>query len=189
MSLASAVDTYYAWITKQLLALNAQVTVNGQTIPLTGHGIVAARDWPQTPVNEGALYLLVLDQVPQGGTASQRGYIYYLQWAWLLIGQNVQSSQQAANRGDRYRQNLIIEENLRQSNYPGFTVKQDLQLDSNGNLMFTPSVSIIPPSAYEPLYWTELRFKPKDDSAQSGVLYGAATLELFAYSDVSPLVA
>jgi hypothetical protein len=187
--IASPIDTYLQYVMQQMVVIGAQVTINGQSVAQPFGGITQARDWPQTPVNEGSLYLLVLDQVPHGGTASQRGYEYFLQWAWMLIGQDVQSTQQAANRGDRYRQNLVIEENLRQANYPGFCQKKDLVADSQGNLGFAASYSILPPNAYEPLYWTELRFKPKDDAAQSGVLYGAAAIELYAYSDVSPLVA
>ncbi len=195
MSQVSPIDTYYAHVTQQLAVLNAQVSIAGQIVTLTTAGIVDARDWPLTPPLEGQLYLLVLSQTPTGGTLSQRGYTYFLQWAWLILGTDIQSGQQAENRGDRYRVNMQIEEYLRQANYPGFTQRQNLACDSQGNLTFvsatesTYPASVLPWSGYEPVYWTELTFKPKEDNEQSGLLYGAAAVELYAYSDISSAIA
>jgi hypothetical protein len=188
-TLISSIDAYFAWVKQQLLTLNASVVINGASVAQPIGGVVPARDWPQTPIDEGALYLVVLDDNPVGGTKSQRGYAQYLQWCWMLIGQDIQAGQVSANRGDRYRQAMQIEENLRQANYPGFCQKQDLSCDSQGNLTFIPSISTVPPSGYEPLYWSELTFKGHTDSQASGLIYGAAAVELYSWSDVNPLVA
>ena len=186
--LISAIDTYYSFVTQQLVKLNAQITVNGQPQDLSLGGVTDAHDWPQTQVTEGTVYLINLNRQAMGGTISQRQYCYYLQWAWIVIGQDIPGTAIAANRGDRYRTNAQIEEFLRQANYPGFTQKTGVACDSQGNLTFTPSHSTLPLSGYEPLTWSELTFKSHEDEA-SGLIYGVATVELYAYSDVSALVA
>jgi hypothetical protein len=187
MSLISVVDSYYSWIVHQLGVLGAKITVNGNLIDQPVCGIVNARDWPQTRPVEGGLYLLVLNQVPGGGTISQRQYQYFCQWSWMLIGQDIQQDQLVQNRADRYRQCMQVEENLRQANYPGFTGQQNVTSDIQGNLTFTPSLT--PPNIFESIRWSELRFMPKDDNKQSGLLFGAAAVEVYAFSAVNPLVA
>lgn len=187
--LISAIDSYFSYVAQQMATLNAQVFVNGATIAQPMGGVVDARDWPQTPVVEGALYLLLQRVQPIGGTEAQIEYEYFCQWSWLLIGTDIQAKQQTQSRADRYRANFQVMENLRQSNYPSFCRKQDYSADSQGNIQSVFSNSEYPVSATEMVRWTRLDFMPRSDNAHSGVTYGAARVSLYAYDDVSVLVA
>ena len=173
-------DTYFSYCKTQMALVNSSQRFGG---------VIMARDWPLTPPIQGALYLLFLSAVPQNaGTPSQALYEYFCQWVWLYIGTDIQQNQQAANRGDRYRSNLQIIGNLRQANYPGFTRKMTYSADSQGNVTSTPVVGVYPPSAIEMIRWTQPRFMPKQDE-KSGLVFGAAAVSVFGYSDVDVLVA
>ena len=192
MPFVSPVDTYFAYVVQQMATLKATVSINGNLVPQPFGGVVNARDWPQSPVVEGALYLLVLTQNPNNKgmpSQAQMGYEYFCQWVWLLLGTDIQASQLVQNRADRFRQEMQIVENLRQASYPGWTRKMDVSVDTNGNLSFVPSSSVVPVNALEMITWTNLRFMPKPDNEKSGVSYGAAAVEIHGYSDVSALVA
>jgi hypothetical protein len=197
------VDTYYAYVVQQMLAINAQVSVNGATIAQPMCGYVAARDWPMTPPIEGGLYLLFLNAVPTDDQSrAQKEYEYFCQWVWILIGQDIQADDTSQNRASRYASNMQIMENLRQAHYPGWTVEQRFQPTIIGGLptggvtgvptktqMPGPGSSVIQTSPIEIVRWTDLRFIPRQDNQKSGLIYGAAALELYARSDVLPAVA
>lgn len=193
--LISAVDSYFSWITAQLVTLQAKVWINGALVNQPIGGVANARDWPNTPSDEGALYLLFLQASPSERedpivSQSQMAYDYYCQWVWTLIGTDIAAGQQAQNRSDRYRANFQIINNLRQANYPGFCQKRDYSADATtGVVTSVPSASVIPVSSIEMVMWTPLKFMPRSDNAKSGLVYGAAAVELHAYDDVSALVA
>lgn len=188
-TLISALDSYYISIQNQMAVLGATVTINGSIVPQPFGGLVNARDWPQTPPMEGALYLLFINAIPtKGGTAAQREYEYFLQWVWLIIGSDIVASQQEQSRANRYRTNLQVMENLNQASYPGFARKMDFSADSQGVISSVGSSSDYPKSDWESIRWTDPRFMPKSDN-QSGLIYGAAAVELYAYSDVAALIA
>jgi hypothetical protein len=189
-NLNSVTDSYFQYVVAQMAAVGAQVSISGALVNQPFGGIVNARDWPLTPVVEGALYLLILNVMPTGeGTQSQIEYEYFCQWMWLLIGTDIAANQQAESRGDRYRQNMQIMENLRQANYPSFCQKFDYSADVNGNVTSVASASVYPVSSPEMVKWEPLRFMPKGDNQKSGLVFGAAAVELRAYSDVNALVA
>ena len=115
-----------------------------------------------------------------------------------MIGTDIQENQKSENRGDRYASNMIIMENLRQANYPGFCFAKDYSANSNGTVTgaqaktYMPgaaSGSLIQTSPVEMLRWTDLRFMPKNDNQKSGLIYGAASVELYARSNVLPAIA
>lgn len=186
--LISVLDSYFSHVKRQMATLNAQVTINGNLVSQPFGGVTNARDWPQTPPIEGALYLLFLSAVPRGGSQAQREYEYFCQWVWIIIGKDIGAAAQAANRGDKYRQGLVIQDNLRQANYPGYCQKMDYTADAQGNVSSAASASLYPVSSVESIHWTPLRFIPKTDE-KSGLVYGAAAVELYGYDDVSVLVA
>lgn len=186
----AAIDSYYMHIAQQMQTLTAQVVVNGQSVVQPMGGIVEASDWPNSPTQEGALYLLVMNMVPTGeGVNAQVEYEYFLQWSWLLIGADLTATQQGQNRQDRYRAFMQVIANLRQANYPRYCQKKNYTADAQGNLVATAVESAFPVSPRETVRWGNLRFMPRNDSNASGVLYGVATVELYAYDDVSILVA
>ncbi len=185
--LISIPDSYFSFVAKRIQAMGATVTVNGATIPQPIGGMIDARDWPQTQIIEGALYLLIQRIVPGENWKSkvQRQWCFYCQWSWLLIGTNLAAGQQAANRGDRYRQSMQIMTNLKEGNFPGFCQKMSYGSTGNGVVTAVPAASTYPASATEMIVWDALRFMPKVDAAKSGVEYGAASVEVSGYDDSS----
>src|SRR5436305_10741709 len=115
--LGDAVDTYYEYVVQQMQKINPAFVFGG---------IANARGWPQTTPASGEVFLLVLKSVPtlnDLSTRSQRLYEEFCQWVWILVGNDLQAAQEGQNRGDVYRTDFLIQEQLRQANYPGFTQK------------------------------------------------------------------
>lgn len=185
--LRSAIDTYYFWVVGRLRAMGAKALINGTLVNQSFGGYVQARDWPMTKPQEGALYLLAVRTTPTGGgTESQTEYRYFCQWTWYFIGSNISRTGQGEDRGDRYEGDAMLQENLRQANYPGFCQRYEYAIGDPtvGNLVATPSQSTVPLSLSETITWTRLKFAPRPDNDQSGLLYGAAGVEILAMSDI-----
>lgn len=176
--LIDAIDSYYIYISQQMA-----IVAPSQKLC----GFISARDWPLTPPDTtGGLYLLYLRsiQLPKG-TESQNLFQYFMQWVWIVIGTDIQANQQAENRGDRFRSSMNVESNLRQAHYPGFTQKKAFSVATQGALSSTGVQSVYPPSSIEMVTWTRPKFMPRQDNAKSGLIYGAAAVELFAYDDIA----
>jgi hypothetical protein len=153
-------------------------------------GIINARDWPMTPPIEGALYLIFIQANPlNGGTQSQNKFEYICQWMWYLIGTNIPSSEQAENRGDRYRTSMGIVQNLRQANYPCFCKKQTYSCNPvTGVVTGTPFTSPSVGGA-ESIWWTFPKFMQKSDNNKSGLVYGICAVNVYGFDDVLASVA
>jgi hypothetical protein len=177
--LIDAIDTYFLYVAQQLAILDSTQVLCGT---------VNARDWPLTPPNtDGGLYLLFLRAVPVGGTDSQTLWEYFCQWSWILLGTDIQSTQISENRGDVYRRDMAIANNVRQASFPGYCIKKSVAANSEGTLTVTPYTGAAVYGA-ESVWWTRPRISPRRDP-NSGVLYGTAVLELYAFDDVNALVA
>jgi hypothetical protein len=183
--IADVIDSYYLFVQQQMAAIGAQAYVNGVTVPQPFAGVVFARDWPLTEIAESALHLVIISANAVGGSVNQTIYEFVCQWNWLLIGTNLTYGQVGANRGDRYRTNLQIMNNLRQAHYPGFCQKQSITgVNQNTQaLTQTPSSSTVPYASnpyntVESIWWTKLRFPFKQDQ-QSGVVYGVGAFSLY----------
>jgi hypothetical protein len=176
-----AIDTYYDYVARQMAtAATSQAMC----------GYIAAQDWPLTAPVEGGLYLLYLTSVPVAGGESQILYQHQLQWVWLLIGTDIKINQVAENRGDRYRTNIMIMQNLRQANYPSFCPKKTFTVNSQTGVITGVGFGQQPGiGGADSVWWSKLRFMPKQDNDRSGLIYGAAALQLYAYDDVLPSVA
>jgi hypothetical protein len=175
-------DSYFHYVKTQMAIIDASQRFGG---------VVMSRDWPQDPPIGGALYLLYIQSVPTPlGTQAQNHFEYFCQWVWILIGNDITSTQQAANRGDRYRGNIKIMENLRQANYPCYTQKLQVSAvnQQTGVLTYTPVTSQYPASNLEMITWTKPRFMPKGDE-KSGLIYGAAAVQVSGFDDVDIKVA
>jgi hypothetical protein len=194
--LIDCLDSYFTFVSAQLTKLNAQVTIDGNLVPQPIGSILQTHDWPQSPVylSEGAINLLILAMNPRGGTENQTMYEFICQWTWVLIGTNLTSTQQGANRGDRYRNNIQIMQNLRQANFPGFCQKQSITaVDQNlGTITQTPSSSSVPYASLpyntiETIHWTRPRFTSRMDK-DSGIVYGVGALSIFGYEDAEAVL-
>jgi len=188
-SLVSACDSYYSYVVAQMSKLNATVYINGATIPQPFAGIINAQDWPQAPIVEGGLYLLVIRAVPVQENPGQANieYEYYCQWVWILIGTDTKATDVSANRGDRYRASMQIMDNLRQANYPGYCQRMDYSGNADGSVSATAVTDEF--GGYDWVKWSKLTFIPHVDNDKAGVVYGAATVDIRAYSDIAAAVA
>jgi hypothetical protein len=175
-SFGDVLDTYYVYIAGQLGKLNPA---------RKPCGMVNAQDWPQVEIVDGGLYLLYLTSVEllSQGTKSQTYFEHYVQWAWMFLGNDLSASQIGMNRGDRYRSNLAVVEELRQAHFPGYCPKQFSQCD-----VHTGVVTLTPYSPVEMISWGMPKLGTRMDNAKSGVLYGTASLEVYGYSTVNPLM-
>jgi hypothetical protein len=180
MALISVLDSFYLYISQQIATLDPTQQMGG---------IIQARDWPQTPPLEGALYLLVLGGVPVengASTQSQNMYEFTCQWTWYFQGSDIAGYQQASNRGDRYRRSMQVVNLLRNAHYPGFCYKTNLSVDSQGNLTQAPISDAIYGGA-EVVRWTLPRFIPTQDQ-KAGLLYETATVRVYGIDDILPSV-
>ena len=171
------IDTYYAYIVAQAAQLNPAQAFTG---------VLAAQDWPQTEANvTGGLGLLYLGGTPdvRRSTQSQQFIEHSLQWVWILMGADIAANEVAANRGSRYLMDMGIRELLRQAHFPGFCPKQFLTLNNS-----TGAVSFTTYSPIETITWSNPKMRVAPDNGKSGILYGSATVQLFGWSDVNPLV-
>lgn len=176
--LVSTLDTYYNQVVTQMQNVSPTQAFGG---------ITNARDWPLTPLIFGALYLLVGAKLATGGTDAQVLYEYQCQWTWLLVGTDIQANQVAENRGDRYRTNAAIEDNLRQANFPRWCNKQSASVNaSTGAVTFTGVSSVTPSSSTEQIYWTKINFATRFDNEKSGVVYGVGAVKIYGYDDTLP---
>jgi hypothetical protein len=167
-------DTFYAKIAANIALLNpARVLC----------GMVNAQDWPQIELVDGGVYLLYLTSVelPAQSTKSQTYFEHYMQWSWTFLGDDLQATQVGMNRGDRYRNNMAVVEELRQAHFPGFCAKQFSRCDPD-----TGVVTFTPYSPSEMISWSMPKLGTKMANAQSGILYGTAPVEVYGYSTVNP---
>lgn len=176
MALVDSIDSYYGWVLQQMQTQNA-----ARASMFRGASLAA--DWPQVEIEDGAIYLLLLSSVDTGkGTRYAPLYMHFMQWVWILLGTDIQSSQVAANRGDRYRTHLGIMEDLRQANYPGFCQKAFMTQP-----VITPTPGYTQSNPEEMVRWTEIRFPTRWDF-KNGVLYGTGVVEVQGYDVVNPAV-
>ncbi len=150
-------------------------------------GISLAQDWPEAPVQDSCLYLIVQRMQPTGKSKSQRQYNYHCQWTWLILGSDIQPGEQAQNRGNRYMANMQIMQNLKEANFPGFCQKMDYQVNpALGTVSAIPSASTYLPSRTERILWNELNFMPRQNQGgDSGVLYNAASVLVTGWEDMA----
>lgn len=172
-------DSYYKFVIGQMSRLPAPTPIAGYT---------NARDWPPTPLIDGALYLQFISCTPTPFKSwAQTEYEYLCQWMWLLIGSDITKKQQAANRGDRYRQTIKVMTNIKQANFPGFCPKQMYAADAEGNITGQPVSSSYPPNLVETIRWSHIKFVTQLDE-KSGLVYGVGSLRVYAFDDVNAVL-
>ena len=166
-------DSHYQYVKKRIKAVNP--------FRLFG-GIVEAQDWPLKEAQIGAFYMLTTTLEPTRpsdgpGSNSWSSSLYgeRIQWAWQIIGDDIASNALASNRGNRYRLNGKMIQELLHGHYPGFGEKQQWTMDNTGLLQAT---SYVPK---EMLWWTKPRFSDRIDKA-SGILFGSALTIISGFS-------
>lgn len=174
MALVASIDTYYAWVKKQMQLVNPARVARFK-------GVALAQDWPQLEVQDGDIWLLYLNSVKVGGTKAVPLYKHFLQWAWLLIGNDIQADQVAANRA-KFRDHAALQEELKQCNYPGFAWKVLLTVDQLSGAATLTQVDPV-----EMVRWTDLTMPTKFNQT-AGVVYGYAAVEVDAYDATLPAV-
>ena len=162
-SFSSVVDSHYAHVKARIIAANASRQFGG---------IMEAQGWPGPSVKLEAFYLLTLGESPAGrsmGSIADQTYFFTLQWTWIIAGTSLTDTVQGQNRGDRYRLNTSMKNELRHGAFPLFTEKRKIGFDS-----FDYSITKTSFDPKEYLHWSKFSFTQKLDGA-SGLIYGMAT--------------
>lgn len=164
----AAPDSYYSYVKARIQAVNSARLFGG---------ISQANDWPPNKATTDALYLLLLNTQPIAGIHNFSGpfYMYSAQWIWLTIGTDIQPGTVGNNRGDRYRIEQEIMQELIYGSFPGFAEKLSYTLANVGGNPVLTGTSFSP---QENIWWGLPKFAPKPDK-RSGVLYSAASVDIY----------
>lgn len=177
MSWSDAIDSYFKYVKGRIVASNSN-----RMVP----GIIEANAWPPLEVDNEAFYLLLLSENPSSnfGTVSSRGFVHLVQWTWVVIGNDLpqtsqSSSQVGRNRGNRYRNNAKLKQELLNASFPNFCDKNTYTPQQQGNILVS-----VPTPIGEKIWWSAPRFLPTKLIEQSGVIYGAAQVFVSEFSDL-----
>ena len=167
----AAIDSYFEFIQQGILLTNPDRKVVG---------IVDAMDWPPKNIQTEAFYLMVMGARGINGKSFWSSAIpvivHTLQWTWVIQGSDLTQGKIGRSRGDRYRTNIKMrEELLKATQRAWFSEKLDWSVQGN-----TPSgVALVsaPKSPTEYFWWTPLQFLERQDR-ESGTIFGAATVQV-----------
>lgn len=176
--LADSIDSYYYYVKGRVLQINSDRTFGG---------IVQARDWPMKEAQLETPYLLIQADTgkPLGKALSwYRPLVnFQVRWAWMIQGDNIQANAQSTNRGNKYRINMQMIQEIVIASSPGFCQKYQYSVvdDGTGN---PEKLSV----AYDPteyVRWSVPRFVDTIDSV-SGILSCLGTVGLNDFSPAPP---
>lgn len=160
-------DSHYAYVKARILAINPTRVFSG---------IVHASDWPSVQAIPESFYLVTntLDpfrsEGPGTGSVSASSLLYgeTVSWVWAILGTDIQAGTVAANRGDRYRTNLQMVQEIIQGWFPGFCQKQQFSINqANGALIATPYVPA------EQVWFSPPKFSTRIERS-TGIMFGSA---------------
>lgn len=146
-----AIDTYYQYVKARVLSKNPSRIVAGMLI---------AQDWPAEKAKTEAFYLVDDGPLPVKKGAYSIGspiFIHQLHWHCIIKGTDIQEGVRQANRGDRYRIMLAMEDEMIFANWPQFTQKLHWFLAGNGKWTSTA------PNTPESIWWSSVKFHPRID--------------------------
>jgi hypothetical protein len=172
--LLNAIDSYFELVQSRLASINPDRKVIG---------IMDAMDWPADPVISNAFYLLTLPARHTGKEFWSKAvptFTHALQWTWIVIGSDLTKNKVGRNRGDRYRVNMTMREELIKASWPWYTEKQQFTVQGSSPSGLIVKAASLTPKEY--IWFTELSFLNKIDR-DSGTLYGTATLYLTDMED------
>ena len=166
VTFGDAVDSHYQWVKARILANNPQRLVMG---------LLNAQDWPNKDIKTEAFYLLVLPEAAgpnESSTASIQRLSHNVQWVWMIAGTDIPASgARKANRGDRYRTQVSMKNELINGLFPYYCEKKSWSLDANGRWI---GQSLDPAEA---ISWTRAQFHDRQDKP-SGAVYGSAAVSI-----------
>lgn len=165
------IDSYFEFIEKGILVANPNRKVAG---------IVDAMDWPPKNIQLEAFYLMLLGSRGMTGksfaSSSQPVLVHTLQWVWIIAGSDLTQGKIGRSRGDRYRTNMTMREELLVATQAAWwTEKKTWSVVGN-----TPSgigLQSVSRDPIENIWWTPLVFLNRLDR-ESGLIYGAATVQV-----------
>jgi len=147
-------------------------------------GIVQARDWPPTEFKPETLYMVLGQLTPISGKSPGSNswfsplYNEKFQWSWGIIGDDIQSNAQMTNRGNKFRKNYPIIQEVLQAMYPGFCEKKSYNIPDGTDSPTLVATSYVPA---EYIWWKKPVFTDKID-AQSGILFSYAISEFAGFA-------
>jgi hypothetical protein len=160
--------------------LNRIATINPDRV---FSGIVQARSWPIERAVPESFYLLLGNETPlKGMPISAPGYSEKIQWAWQIIGTDIPQNALQRNRGDRYRINFTMQQELTQGMWPFFCEKLQYTLDaSSGSPVLVPT-SYFPK---EMIWYKKPIFTDRFDKT-SGILFCYGVSEVTGFGPTIP---
>jgi len=166
-----AVDTYFEYVAARMASV---VNPNRRVV-----GVMDAMDWPPKTVLMESFYLLLLGERPMIGkefwSAAIPVEVHTLQWTWIIQGGELTQGKVGRSRGDRYRTNMLMRQEILQGTYPWFCQKQSWGVQGT-----TPSgVSLVgtPVVPNECIWWNQPTFLNRVDR-ESGMIFGTATVQV-----------
>lgn len=166
-----AIDSYFQIIQQGINVANP----NRKVI-----GVIDAMDWPPKNVILEAFYLLVLGARGINGksmwSSAVPSFVHTLQWVWVIQGSDLTSGKVGRSRGDRYRTNITMRDELVVATQQAWWTEK-LQWSVQGN---TPSGLALQSASLNPkeyLWWSPLTFLNRQDR-ESGTIYGAAQVQV-----------
>ena len=166
----TAIDTFFEFFSKNMQTVNSNRKVVG---------VMDAMDWPPKQVVMEAFYLLVLGQKPIIGKSFWSPAVttlaHTLQWTWMIQGADLAQGKIGRNRGDRYRTNMQMREEVLKAAYPWYCPKQKWSVQGN-----TPSGVALVGQLTNPLeciWWQTPTFLNRIDR-ETGLVYGTATMQV-----------
>ena len=162
-----ATDSYIREIRLRMQSINPNRVIKGP---------MDTSDWPPKEIVFEALYLLTLNDISGNGSQEVPIYAHQVQWVWVILGADIGDGKRGRNRGNRYRVDYAIKDELRRASSPNLTEKVRLS-ESNGQLVATP---FNPPQF---ITWSRLDFGPKRSDQNSGVVYGLASTNITQITD------
>lgn len=172
--LVDTLDSYYYYVKNRVLQVNPSRNFGG---------IVQARDWPMKEAKLDTPYLLdSMDSlVPFGKSVSQYqpNVNYRVQWVWMIQGDNIPQNAQAANRGNKYRVNMQMKQEVIVGCFPGFCEKLQYSVQDDGTGQAEQAFMEYNPPEF--IRFSQPRFVDKIDRT-SGILFcsGAVGVSAFA---------
>ena len=166
-----ALDTYFEYVANRMANV---VNPNRKVV-----AIMDAADWPSKQILMESFYLLVLGQKPiqdkSFWSSEISVYAHTLQWTWLIQGADLTQGKIGRNRGDRYRTNMTMREELIKATYPWFTGKQKWSVVGNTPSGIALEGTLVTPA--ESIWWTKPTFLNRVDR-ESGIVYGTGTVQV-----------
>ena len=147
-------------------------------------GVMDAQDWPPKDVVFNAFYLIVVGENVVGksfDSATIPVYETTLQFTWVSQGSDASTAGnlEGRYRGDRYRTNQTMKEELVKGLYPRYGLKMEFPTTPLANAAdYAPTIKC----PQEPIWWTPPSFMVRANK-ESGQLFTTASLKLVSMTE------